>query len=95
MATATPIKKAGTDKDGRLLKNRPLTPRQAAVLRFIDAHGPTNPSDLGRSAVFRGELYATDKARRSLTQLAERGMAQLRKDGNFSLTAKGKRAASK
>lgn len=94
MTTATPIKKAGTDKDGRLLKNRPFTPRQISTIKFIVKSGTSvTPSDLGHSKVFEGERYAVDKARRVLDQLAARGATRELKDGSFSLTAKGKRAA--
>lgn len=97
MATAIATPKAGTDKDARLIKNRPLNDRQREVLRFVvgtEKEGAT-PSQLGNSSIYRDEFYGTDKARRTLTQLANRGCLNQRKDGTFTATAKGKKLAAK
>lgn len=98
MATATPIQKAGTDKDGRILKNKPLTPRQVKAVKHIaQQEKGSTPSLLAKDTkVFKAdEWYSTDKARRVLKQLVARGVVSERKDGTFSLTAKGKRVAAK
>jgi hypothetical protein len=96
MPTMTaPAPRAGTDADKRLIKNRPLNGRQMKVLRFVAAsETAVTPSIVGGSSIYKGEHYATDKARRSLFQLAERGLVNETKAG-FKATAKGKKLVAK
>ncbi len=95
MATAIATPKAGTDKDARLIKNRPLNIRQLKALRTVVATegAGITPAVFGSS--LSGELYATDKARRTLTQLQNRGCVKQRANGTFTATAKGRKLASK
>jgi hypothetical protein len=89
-AQAKPVKPrvAGTEFDGRLVANRELNKRQKQVLRRL-AKKPMKPSELAKSAIFKNESFAPDKARRSLMQLVGRGYVSANADGSYAITKQG------